>query len=136
MPIPTLRTLALALAGASILFVGLLGGCGPSGPPRYDLSGKVTYNIQPVPAGRVILEPDRAAGNTGPRAVANIKDGHYSTPPGEGTVGGPHRVMIYGGDGKPVGGTPYGNSLFPLYETTANLPQETAQQDFTVPAQR
>jgi hypothetical protein len=41
-------------------------GCGSSGPPRYHISGKVTYGGQPVAAGSVMLVPDTSQGNTGP----------------------------------------------------------------------
>jgi hypothetical protein len=45
------RLLRLTLAG---LF---LAGCGPSGPPTYEVSGTVTWNGQPLPAGDITFEP-------------------------------------------------------------------------------
>lgn len=118
------------------LFSLVLAGCSPSGPPRYNLSGKIEFDGKPIPSGRIIFEPDRSAGNEGIRAVADIKDGHYQMPPGEGTIGGPHDVKIFGGDGTEVGGTPYGNSLFPMYRTKIDVPKEQATYDFNVPATR
>ena len=32
-------------------------GCGKSGPPKYRVSGQVTWEGQPIPAGDIILEP-------------------------------------------------------------------------------
>ena len=41
----------------------LAAGCGEAGPARYHVSGKVTFNGQPVPAGQIVFEPDPTAGN-------------------------------------------------------------------------
>ena len=123
----------LVVGGSCVV---LLAGCGPSGPPRYDLSGKVMYDGELVPAGRVILEPDSSAGNRGPRSVALIQEGQYQTQPREGVLGGAYRVMIYGGDGKITPMQPDGNPLFPLYETKLDLPREPSTHDFAVPQSR
>ena len=115
-------------------------GCGSDdGPPRYDLSGTVTHNGQPVPAGYILFAPDTSEGNTGSGAQADIKDGRYQTPPGQGTVGGPHVVTISGFDGQafqdgPVQ-NPSGKPLFANYETRADLPKESATHGFSVPKQ-
>jgi hypothetical protein len=45
------RLLTLGLAGL------LLAGCGPAGPPTYEVSGTVTWNGQPLPAGDIIFQP-------------------------------------------------------------------------------
>jgi len=111
----------------------VLCGCAERGPQRFELSGKVTYAGKPVPAGRILLTPDREAKNEGPRGVANIENGRFETLPDKGTVGGPHVVMIVGGDGKPVGGTPYGAALFPPYRVTVDIPKSAATMDFDVP---
>ena len=112
----------------------LLPGCGPSGAGRYDVSGAVTYDGQPVPAGLVIFEPDASKGNTGPASYATIQQGRYATQPGEGAVGGPILVRIMGRDGDPSSETPQGRMLFPReYQTNINLPQENTTHDFDVP---
>lgn len=123
-----------AVAGA-MLALGLLAGCGgPAGPARYDVEGVVTYDGKPVPAGRVVFEPDSAKGNQGPACYADIEDGKYASPSGKGTVGGPHVVRINGSNGVPHDESPLGTALFPEYRTNVDLPKETATHDFDVPA--
>jgi len=125
-----------------VLLLAVLAGCrrGVSEPPRFGLSGRVTYDGKPVPAGFVAFSPDDSQGNRGPTVTADIHAGQYQIKPDEGTVGGPHRVSIHGLDGKPI---PYGNltnslgkRLFPEFKTQVDLPCETATQDFTVPADK
>ena len=118
----------------------LSGGCGgPSGPPRYDLSGTVTYQGKPLPLGYIGFAPDTAKGNDGPGSHATIQDGKYATMPGHGTIGGPHVVTITGFDGAAHGqglaANRMGRPLFPPTEIEADLPREPATHDFMVPAQ-
>lgn len=123
-----------------VLVLGLVGcGSGASdGPTRYAVSGKVTYAGEPVPAGEITFEPDASKGNGGPAASTTIEDGAYSLPAASGAVGGAMTVRIIGYDGKPPEGpeaemNPNGMSLFPPYETTVDLPESSATQDFEVP---
>lgn len=123
------RTMGLVLG--AMLF---LAGCGDSGPPRYHISGKVTYGGQPVPAGSVMLTPDTSQGNTGPAASVAIKAGQYdSNAEGVGHVGGPHVVTITGMDGNASPEFPQGMLLFPEYQLNLDLPKEDSQQDLEVP---
>ncbi|MBX3442655.1 MAG: hypothetical protein KF774_09610 [Planctomyces sp.] len=84
----------------ALLGLSPLSGCGskPDGPPRHELYGAVTAKGQPVQEGRIFFSPDGKKGNSGPGAVAIIKDGMYRTPKGHGVVGGPHIVDILGYD--------------------------------------
>ena len=119
----------------AVVIAWLTAGCGGSGgPARYDLSGKVSYGGKPVPAGRIVFEPDGAKGNSGPASYAEIHDGRYAAPRGKGTVGGPHRVRIAGFDGHGAGESPEGAPLFSEYRTTAKLPTQDGTRDFDVPA--
>lgn len=107
---------------------------------RFDLSGSVTYDGKPVPAGYMAIKPDVAAGNKGPGAAATINDGRYATREGRGTIGGPHIVTIVGFDGKEYtmpGGiaNPMGKQLFKV-EVKADLPKENATRDLEAVAQR
>lgn len=121
----------------------VLAGCGSGDPPRFDLSGTVTYNGKPVPAGYLVFASDTTAENVGPGAQAEIHDGKYRTPPGLGTVGGPHVVSIYAFDGKPYqeqnvpvkSVIPLGLPLFKTVTMKVDLPREAAKHDFAVPAQ-
>lgn len=111
----------------------LAAGCGPGGPQRYDISGKVTYGGRPVPAGSVSFMPDTSKGNSGPGHNASIKEGQYRSAPGKGVVGGPHKIRIYGFDGKPVPQLPLGRPLFPPYTTEVDLPTDKSTYDFDIP---
>ncbi len=124
-----------------LIFAGLSGCSQPKndGPPRFILSGTVTYDGKPVPKGFITIEPDSEKGNTGPGSGAPIADGEFSTPAETGHVGGPHRIRIVGYDGVPTTEEGEeladGKPLFPTYETTVDLPKENGTQDFTVPKQ-
>jgi hypothetical protein len=110
-------------------------GCGSSGPPRYPISGKVTYGGQPVVAGSVMLVPDTRQGNQGPAVSVAIKDGQYdSNWEGIGHVGGPHVVKITGLDGKTSPEFPRGMLLFPEFELILDLPNKAEVKDLEVPA--
>ncbi len=119
-----------------ILAWAVLGGCG-RGEHRFELSGTVTYEGRPVPAGYIVFNPDAAAGNTGPGSTADIRDGRYATPPGRGTIGGPHTLSIFGFDGNPYtieGGmpNPMGKPLF-ITDLRVDLPKQKASHDFALP---
>lgn len=112
----------------------LLAGCGPSGPPRYQVSGSINYNGRPVPAGHVIFEPDAAQGNAGPAAYAKIQNGRYKTAADSGVVGGPMVVRINGRSGTGSPESPQGPLLFPReYRAKIELPKEDTTHDFEIP---
>src|SRR4051812_41319698 len=94
-----------------------LSGCG-SKNSDYQLSGKVTFQGKPVPAGSIRFEPDAAAGNSGSGAHADVKAGEYKTRPEQGLRGGAYKITISGTDGVAFemdGGVmnPQGKPLFP-----------------------
>jgi hypothetical protein len=120
---------------ATILLVSGSNGCGKTGPERYELAGKVTFRGQPVPKGYILFAPDK--GNSGPGAKAGIINGSYEMMPGQGMVGGPHRVTIVGTDGIPFDQgdgvmNPMGKPLFPEYEVSVDLPKQSGTYDFEV----
>jgi hypothetical protein len=63
-------------------------GCG--GQPRSSVSGKVTFDDQPVAAGQIVFEP-QGAGRVG---IAQISEGAYSMPAGQGPTVGKYVVRI------------------------------------------
>lgn len=131
---PVIRFGGLALVAA----VGLVIGCGEAGPDRYDVSGKVTFQGQPVPAGQIVFEPDPTAGGRGPAGYAQIDDGQYSTrSSGKGPVAGPHIARITGLSAKPT--DPNSESgpppLFVDYEVKVELSADKPVHDFAVPAE-
>ena len=125
---PTKLAAPTFVLGIAVLFLGC-----SSGEKIHDLSGSVTYEDKPVPAGHIVFEP--AAGNTGPAGFAKIKDGRYDTRilEGRGVVGGPHLVTIMGQTGIPSGELLNGKPIFPEYTTTADLPKNNGTHDFEVP---
>jgi hypothetical protein len=116
---------------------GVFMGCAPAATPRYELSGTVTYNGQPVPAGTILFKPDNSQNNRGPGAQVSIDSGRYHLTESRSTIGGPHVVIITGFDGIPTTNGPLenklGKPLFPPYEVKVDLPREKSTQDFTVP---
>lgn len=122
----------LCLLLPSLLFAALLIGC--SGEKTYHLSGNITFQGKPVPAGHIVFEPDASKGNKGAAAFATIKGGRYDTSveEGHGTIGGPHIVRILGLNGVRKGELLNGTPLFPEYSTTADLPKQNGTQDFDV----
>jgi len=126
------RTCVIALT----LALGLgAGGCGPSGPPRFQVSGTVTFGGQPVPAGVIYFDPDVTKGHDGPQGYAQIKDGHYDTrQEGKPVTPGPHVVRIQGFDGKSANELPLGQPLFPQAQQNRDMPAADSTQDFSIPA--
>ncbi len=67
-------------------------GCGDSGPPRFSLSGQVTYDGQPVTNGSIAFEPTDAS--LGKSASADLIDGRYDIPRNLGPIVGTYTVWI------------------------------------------
>jgi hypothetical protein len=126
---PFCRVIAIAAVAVSLF------GCGPGGPRRYHVSGKVSFAGAPVPAGQIHFDPDVSKGNDGPAGFAFIKDGEFDTRlDGRATIGGPHHVRIQAFDGKPGVELPLGRMMAPEYATHVELPKDNATHDFEVPA--
>lgn len=125
---PLLRTVA------AVCMV-LVAGCSkpPSGPARFPVRGKITFDGQPVPRGTIAFEPDTRAGNSGPGGYGTIMDGVFTTHPRMGAVAGPQTVRIAGFDGKTTAEMIDGTPLFPEYTTKAELPENATTIDFEVP---
>lgn len=77
----------------------VLVGCG-RGPQRYEVTGSVTFDGVPVPAGRLVFTPDNKAGNPGPQGVARIEAGSIETLEDRRVIGGSHWVQILAFDGQ------------------------------------
>ena len=86
---------AVCLAAIVLLLVP---GCSraPDGPQRNSLQGTITFQGKPVRGGRIVFSPDDKKGNSGPGAIAFIREGEFETPAGHGVVQGPHVVDILG----------------------------------------
>ncbi len=129
--------------GTALMLAAALVGCGDDAPDTYNVSGNVTFDGKPIPAGTIRFVPDGAKKNSGPPGYARIVDGKYDTSAegGKGHVGGPMIVHIDGHDPNGEGSTDEETgekvmtSLFPGYQTTADLPKEASTKDFNVPAE-
>jgi hypothetical protein len=58
-----------------LLLVGVMTGCGPSGPAKYPVQGEVRFNGKPLITGTMTLIPEAPQGRT---TVAQIVDGKYA----------------------------------------------------------
>ncbi len=130
----TRRRATWLVAACGICLV--LGGCsGSAGPPRYQLSGKITYDGKPVAFGWMVFSPEQ-----GPGGSANIEDGRYTMPEGSGAVGGPHSIEVVAFASKPgvpdntPGVVSGGGGTEPLFMYTfeADLPKETTTWDIAI----
>jgi hypothetical protein len=76
---------------ARLLFAAaLLALLGCSGPPRTTVSGKVTFDGQPLASGQIVFEPQ----GTGRLGIAQISAGAYTMPAEHGPTAGAYVVRI------------------------------------------
>ncbi|MGL4549954.1 MAG: hypothetical protein ACRC33_02100 [Gemmataceae bacterium] len=128
-----MRQMVIRAATCAALVVLAAGGCGGNKRPVVNLSGKVTFKGDPVPAGFINFMPDVTGGNAGEVKGFEIVDGTYDTAkgPNPGVYPGANKIMLSGFDGKAVKLWPKGKQIFnpiELTETVANGPK-----DFVVP---
>jgi len=120
-----------------VLVVGLalILGCATKPQPA-QLSGKVTFKGQPVPAGFISFAPDVAKGGLGGIRVLQIKDGVYDSSKEHepGIKPGPYFLRISGFDGKRIPMYGQGKQIFnevqDLYHT---VPDGASVKDFEIP---
>ena len=126
-------------AVAICLAIAAIGCNRGDGISRYRVSGSVTFQGRPVPAGMVYFNPDVKAGNDGPPGFAAIVDGRYDTGAkgGRHAIAGPHQVVIEGHEPGASGGQEEtsGRPLFGGYSVPLDLPAAASQHDFVVPAE-
>jgi len=116
------------------LLLAMVVSCGKAGVPRYELSGTVTYQGKPVPAGSIRFEPVGTTLNNSTIGDADIKDGKYSTLLDRGIIGGRQRVFVYGFNGIPEPGSgPEGAAIFGSHIVEIDLPDEASKLDIQVP---
>src|SRR5262245_20288566 len=87
-----------------LLCLALVLGC-TAKPKPSQLSGKVTFKGQLVPAGYIAFTPDVVNGGRGSIKVLQIKEGMYDSskePPDQALVPGPYLLRIAGFDGKTI----------------------------------
>jgi hypothetical protein len=133
MPLPRSRWIVVTLLG---VVAALNCGCGEKPRTVAHLSGSVTLNGKPVPAGFINFLPDVTAGNSGEVKAFPIIDGKYNTAEGSnpGIYPGVNKVMISGFDGKPSGDLwPKGKQIFNPIDLMETVPDGTTTKDFVIP---
>jgi hypothetical protein len=115
-------------------FLALAVGCS-SKPVPAQLSGKVTFKSQPVPAGWISFTPDVGAGGRGQVRVFQINDGVYDSsqtdPPG--LDPGTYFIEIAGFDGKKLPFYGQGKQIFNPVKDKFTVPAGTTTKDFVIP---
>jgi hypothetical protein len=124
----------------AVLVLPLAAGCSSKG--KYaQISGKVTFKGQPIPAGWISFTPDVAAGGTGKIKVFQIKDGVYdsaqevpaSKEDQPGLKPGVHLIRIAGFDGKKIPFWGQGKQIFNEIQDKHTVPEGTSTKDFVIP---
>ena len=116
---------------------GAVASCGrQSGPPRYALSGTVTFDGKPVPAGEIQFAADTERGNKRTGTSGQMNEGRYQTLADKGTVGGPHVTTVCGYDGKRASGRPLRGVTLSSLLRQVDLSRETTTYDFQVPSKK
>jgi len=120
------------LLAAAIL---VSGGCGPAKREIANLSGKVTFKGQPVPAGYIQFSPNVAVGTLGSIRVLQIKDGVYdsSKESEPGINPGEYLIKIAGFDGKRIPMYGQGKQIFNPMDGTCTVPAGATTKDFVIP---
>lgn len=109
-------------------------GCS-SKPPPSQISGKVTFKGEPVPAGWISFTPDVAKGGLGQVQLFQINDGVYdsSTQSPPGIVPGSYLIRIAGFDGKQIPFYVQGKQIFNPIQDEIVVPDGASEKDFVIP---
>jgi hypothetical protein len=109
-------------------------GCS-SKPQQAQLSGKVTFKGQPVPAGWISFTPDVAKGALGQIKVLQIKDGVFdsSKESEPGLNPGPYLIEIAGFDGKRIPLYGQGKQIFNPIQDEYVVPDSVSTKDWVIP---
>jgi hypothetical protein len=126
-----MKTCKLLLAAA---FVVSVIGCSAK-PPVAQLSGKVTFKGEPVPAGWISFTPDVDKTGEGRVRVMQIKNGVYdSSKENEpGLKPGHYLVKIAGFDGIRIPMFGQGKQIFNPVDDTFDVPEGATTKDFEIP---
>ncbi|WP_145266672.1 hypothetical protein [Calycomorphotria hydatis] len=107
-----------------------------TGPERFRVSGTVTYEGEPVPAGSISFEPDSSKGNSGPGTLVEIHDGKFDTGTRKGVIEGAMIARIIGYDGVKLPESDLGKTIFPQKSVSLELPAEDSTQDIELTADK
>lgn len=85
------RSLRAAVVLTAALVVSSAG-CGRSGPERFSLKGRVTFDGAPLAEGDILLLP--ASGTQAPTVSGRIENGEFNIPADRGPMAGDYTVAI------------------------------------------
>jgi hypothetical protein len=116
------------------VFLAAALGCSAKPEPS-QLSGKVTFKGQPVPAGWISFTPDVAAGGLGEVRVLQIKNGVYdsSKESEPGLNPGKYLIKIAGFDGVKIPFYGQGKQIFNPIDDAFTVPEGTSTKDWVIP---
>lgn len=106
-------------------------GCG-NDSGRADVSGRVTFQGEPVPVGTIEYRPNSEKGTGGPQTLLVIRDGYYESK-GKGPVFGHHIVKVSGYTGVEIPFVPEGERLFPVHKEEVEITEDSYKIDYDFP---
>lgn len=113
-----LKSITIAARPTGLVLISLIAlGCNSGDAGRASVSGKVTFDGQPVATGQIVFEP----AGSGRLGIAQIADGAYSMPPEQGPTPGKYMVRI-------TADRPTGKMAAPLASTGGQAPTEVYEQ--------
>lgn len=121
-----------------------LTGCGDGGPPRYHISGMITFEGKPVPAGAISFIPVGETETVRGPGFCRFTAGRYESRSGRSPGSGSYRVLIDGYDGVPfevklgeeIEEHPMGKPIFSTHIVEVDLPPKHGGSfDFDIPAE-
>lgn len=125
----------ILLSAGLLMFACFAIGCKPATKVS-QISGTVSFNGKPVPAGYITFTPDVGAGTLGQVVGFQIEDGKYdsstNTPPG--IQAGTYKIRIGGFDGIKIPMYGQGKQIFNPIEDSFVVPEGTTTKNFEVPA--
>ena len=78
-----------------LLLAASLAGMGCGGEPVVQVSGEITFNGKPVPAGRLWFNPDFSQGNDGPAGSAEIRQSARAVLPSRASSAPSRNTNVY-----------------------------------------
>ena len=130
------NAVSYTLLVAMILALLVAVGCSKPRTEGVDVWGNVNWDGKPVSSGMVTFTPDVTKENRGHQGWAVIKDGHFDTreSSGKAVTKGPCIVSIGHKQPSTNPSHPKGTSLIVKYDQSLEIPEESGELNFDVPA--